>query len=355
MPAPYLSELKVRGPGNVDFIEVAVDAGTNVSNIQVVVYNPNGTVRSTNTLGTVQTTIAGRDIYVIDPATSATFNGIHLNGGAALVVNGTVVSFLSFNNTLTPTVGPAAGMTSTALGNTANGESYETTDRGATYQTQSSPSSGTIPCFLTGTRIDTPAGPRRVEDLLPGDRVLTEDAGAQPVLWAGMRVLTFAEMHDPRHRPLRIPAGAMGAGLPVRDLYLSPNHRVMLSHPSCALYFQSDDVLAPTKALRGTRGIGAAPVALPIRYHHILLGAHHIVRAEGLPCETFLPERLGVEGFPKTARAEMARALPLLAFDPASFGSAARTVIRAAEVRLLLALAGADALTYRHVQDAAVA
>ncbi|MFA5582109.1 MAG: Hint domain-containing protein, partial [Paracoccaceae bacterium] len=36
-------------------------------------------------------------------------------------------------------------------------------------------------CFTPGTLIDTPDGPRLVEDLRPGDLVLTADHGAQPL------------------------------------------------------------------------------------------------------------------------------------------------------------------------------
>lgn len=124
---PYLSEVKYLGAGSLDFVEVAVDAGTDVSNIQLVIYNPSGTVRTTNALGSLVGTEHGQDIYVVDAATSATFNGLHANGAAALVVDGTVVQFVSFNRAVTATNGPASGQTSTQIGTTGAGESLETT------------------------------------------------------------------------------------------------------------------------------------------------------------------------------------------------------------------------------------
>ena len=42
-----------------------------------------------------------------------------------------------------------------------------------------------IPCFTAGTLIDTPSGPRAVEELRPGDLVTTRDHGPAPLLWAG--------------------------------------------------------------------------------------------------------------------------------------------------------------------------
>lgn len=111
MPVLYISEVKYLGGASVDFIEVAVTAGTDVSNIQVIVYNASGTVRSTNSLGTLVSTLDGKDVYVIDKTTSATFTGLHKFGGVALVDNGTVDSFISFNDgsPITATAGPANG------------------------------------------------------------------------------------------------------------------------------------------------------------------------------------------------------------------------------------------------------
>ena len=65
MSDPYISEVKYLGSANQDFIEVVVDAGTDVSGIVVTVYHADGTVRSTNELETLATTIAGKDVYLI--------------------------------------------------------------------------------------------------------------------------------------------------------------------------------------------------------------------------------------------------------------------------------------------------
>nr|WP_309503224.1 Hint domain-containing protein [uncultured Roseovarius sp.] len=352
MPDPYFSELKFLGAGSLDFIEVAVNQGLDVSNIQVIIYHPNGTVRSVNDLGAVDGTVAGRDVYVIDQATSASFTGVHKDGAAALVVDGIVTQFVSFDSIVTATNGPAIGMTSTALGPTGVGESLESNDGGASYDVQSTPNPDTVPCFVSGTPILTAQGPRPVETLRAGDLVWTEDAGLQPVIWAGGRTLPLNHSGDPALRPVRIPAGAFGPGTPLQDLYLSPNHRAVLSHPLCALYFGAREVFAPAKALMGHRGIGHAPVPMPVCYHHILLAGHHVLRAAGLACESFHPEPVGLGAFEAATRAEIHRALPRLASDPLSYGPTARMVIKRTEAELVLRQAGDDSLDLADSPDA---
>lgn len=333
MPAPYVSEIKFLGAGGIDFVEVAVDAGIIVTNIQLVVYNPNGSVRTTNSLGTLDNTEAGRDIYLIDAATSATFNGIHKNGAVALVVNGTVTQFLSFDATVTAIAGPANGMSSTQLGGTSTGESRETSDNGATYDVQSSPTPGNVPCFLAGTLILTSRGYRPVEQLGIGDRVITADDGPQPVLWAGQRLLTPQEHLDPDKRPVRIPAGALGPGVPAQDLHVSPNHRIALSHPACELYFHASEVFAAAKVLAGVRNIAAGIVATPVRYHHLLLQKHQVIWANGTATESFHPASLGLESFDVKARSDILEVIG----SPATYGPTARIALKAHEVQLLLA------------------
>ncbi|WP_424830712.1 Hint domain-containing protein [Ruegeria sp.] len=76
-----------------------------------------------------------------------------------------------------------------------------------------------VPCFTSGTQIATPGGLRAIETLSVGDEVLTLDHGTQRIRWIGARALGVAELiQNPKLRPIRIKAGALGCGLPRRDL-----------------------------------------------------------------------------------------------------------------------------------------
>lgn len=75
-----------------------------------------------------------------------------------------------------------------------------------------------VVCFAKGTLIDTPAGPRAIETLVPGDPVCTEEGGALPVLWISDRVAPCrartAPGRDCRRRLGRWFAAADAPGVP---------------------------------------------------------------------------------------------------------------------------------------------
>jgi hypothetical protein len=133
-------------------------------------------------------------------------------------------------------------------------------------------------CFLAGTAVACPGGARPVEDLAVGDLVLTADGGVRPVRFVGRQ--TFATLFaDPRRtRPVHIDAGALGEGLPLRDLCVSPDHALLV-----------DGVLVQAGAL--VNGTTVAPMTdLPERftYFHVELDDHALILAEGVPAETFV-------------------------------------------------------------------
>ncbi len=132
-------------------------------------------------------------------------------------------------------------------------------------------------CFATGTRIRTVDGDVAVEALTLGTRIVLADGGTAPAIWIGHRDVDFSKLADPRSGwPVRVRAGAFGRGLPVRDLYLSPDHAVFV-----------EDVLIPVKYLVDGDKIVAEP-RRSVTWWHVELPRHAVLLAEGLPCESFL-------------------------------------------------------------------
>lgn len=104
-----------------EFIEIRVNAGGNVDDLGVELYNgSNGSVYNTVDLsGATMTTDGTWDYYVIEYPT----NGIQNGGpdGIALTNGDEVVEFLSYQGTMTANNGTANGLTSTDIGVSENG------------------------------------------------------------------------------------------------------------------------------------------------------------------------------------------------------------------------------------------
>ena len=192
-------------------------------------------------------------------------------------------------------------------------------------------------CFAAGTRILTPSGQRPVESLRRGDVVTARDGGLQPIVWIGHR-------RAPARRhlaPVRIRAGTLGNA---RDLWLSPQHRVLLRGAALEMAFGVPEALAPAVALVNGATITRAPRA-QIDYYHILLDRHDILFAEGAPCESFYPSAEGLVSLGPSGAAEVRALFPELAANPAAYGPDARYPLRGYEAELagrLLRLDAAD-------------
>jgi autotransporter passenger strand-loop-strand repeat protein len=141
--------------------------------------------------------------------------------------------------------------------------------------------SATVPCFAGGTRLLGIEGDVLVENVKPGDMLVTVRENGpvtRQVVWTGKRAINIARHPAPELvRPVRIIAGAFGAGLPERDLRLSPDHAVYV-----------DGALFTAISLVNGSTIYQEQNCAHVTYHHIELESHDILLAEGLPAESFL-------------------------------------------------------------------
>jgi hypothetical protein len=139
---------------------------------------------------------------------------------------------------------------------------------------------GLNPCYVPGTLIATPAGETVVEDLQIGDLVLTASGEAKPIKWIGRQDYSAAAVAEaPQHLAVLIRKDALGAGLPRRDVMVSPMH---------ALYL--DDVFVPASALVNGVSILRCESEGPVEYIHIELHDHDVLLAEGVPAESFVDD-----------------------------------------------------------------
>ncbi len=194
-----------------------------------------------------------------------------------------------------------------------------------------------IPCFTPGTLIATPRGEMRVEDLKIGDRVITRDNGIQDIRWVGARDMGGQELAEAAHlNPILIRQGALGNGLPERDMMVSPNHRVLVANDKTALYFEDREVLVAAKHLTGLEGIDRVEVS-NVTYIHFMFAQHEVVLSDGAWSESFQPGDLSLRGVGTAQRNEILELFPdLKTREGIDAYSSARRTLKKHEARLLM-------------------
>lgn len=192
---------------------------------------------------------------------------------------------------------------------------------------------GGVICFLPGTRIDTTRGPRPVEALVPGEKVITRDNGPQPVIWRGETQLGGAELYlYPHLRPVRICAGALAPARPESDLLVSPGHRLLVG--GAEALFNTPEVLARAEDLLDGRAIRRDFTLATVTYVHLMLPRHEIIRANGLECESFHPA-LADRSVLKWHARSIERACPGLIGEPRRLGPEARRCLNPVEAEIM--------------------
>ena len=185
-----------------------------------------------------------------------------------------------------------------------------------------------VPCFTPGTLIATPQGERLVEDLQVGDRVITRDNGIQEIRWIGRKDLTgFDLARRPQMRPVLIQKGALGKNMPMHDLLVSPNHRILVANDKTALYFEEREVLAAAKHLTGLDGVDEVGT-LGVSYIHFMFDQHEVVLSNGVWSESFQPGDYTLRGIDEAQRTEIYELFPELeqAEGLRAYGAARRSL-----------------------------
>ena len=193
--------------------------------------------------------------------------------------------------------------------------------------------SGVILCFTERAQIDTPRGPRPIMSLRPGDLILTQDQGPQPLLWSQT---TQAAAQSPEHAPIRIEAGAIAPGVPARTSYVSPQHRILITGWRAELNAGESQVLVPAKALVNGTSIRQC-AAKPQRYVHLLFETHQLITADGMVSESLHPGEMARGAFDASAREELFTLFTRLRSENNGYGATARLALSVHQGRALAA------------------
>lgn len=136
-------------------------------------------------------------------------------------------------------------------------------------------SHSTAVCYLRGTPIMTERGEVPVEQLQPGDMVLTRDRGTRPIRWIGVQRFD-SRLVGQRGAPVRFQAGSLGPNVPHSDLLVSPAHAMLVDDHLVAASLLVNDVTVTQPAWDGE-----------IEYFHVELDQHDCLLAAGAWAESY--------------------------------------------------------------------
>lgn len=194
---------------------------------------------------------------------------------------------------------------------------------------------GPMPCFVSGTHIDTQSGPKPVQDLKVGDLVLTKDNGYQPVLWIGQKQIQFHGKSDKPHlRPLRIDQRVLASHL---SLVLSPQHRILVYGGDVAMVSGVDEALVSAEHLFKSGAAHRQWHLSNVTYFHIMFEQHELILSNGSWSESldpyFLYRHSSTPAYKRENQALFAGTLPIVNKPSACV----RQVLRSFEVQAIFA------------------
>lgn len=181
-------------------------------------------------------------------------------------------------------------------------------------------------CFTSGTFMTTLTGEKPVEDLHVGDRVVTRDNGLQTIRRISRRHCDYGKLSvSPHLQPILVTIGALGKGLPERDMLVSPNIRVLVG-PDRIPFDQkavsgARDVLVAAKRLSDNRKIRPCSV-LGVSYLLIEFDRHETVLANGCWVEAFCHSDLSDGSHGNAQRTEIQEIFPQFGSNAPSFKAA---------------------------------
>ena len=157
--------------------------------------------------------------------------------------------------------------------------------------------------FARGTLITLANGAQKpIEDMQPGDRVLTRDHGGQPVRWIGRATLRAVGPFA----PVVITMGTLGnAG----DLIVSQHHRMFLYQRQKAAGLATSELLVQAKHLVDGERVFLREGGY-VDYLSLVFDHHEIIYAEGVPAESLMVNDATVNRLPGELSADVKARFP---------------------------------------------
>lgn len=310
--------------GVSEFVEISLSANefARVGDFEFAAYQGTGTASLVINLGTVTPVLDpdnGHYVFTIQVTTTSPdtnpLGGLDAEA-VSLVDNSLASPVIDFydigggTTAITANDGPAAGATSTNIPASPGGTSIQFTKSGIRIDGVLTEDS-TVICFCEKTLIETANGMVPVEALKRGDLILNDAGDFVPLRWIGGRHLSGPDLRrNPKFLPIRISAGALGQGLPKRDLSVSRQHRILINSKIAKRVTGARDVLVSAIKLINLPGIFVDTTVQRVRYFHLLFDRHQIIFAENAGTESLFMGPEALDTVSVAAKAEILALFP---------------------------------------------
>jgi Hint domain len=145
---------------------------------------------------------------------------------------------------------------------------------------------GPLPGLLAGSLVATPEGPRSIETLRSGDKVIAAGGDPVPVLWQGGAELPAL----PGLCPVRLKAPFHGLD---HDLVTLPDQLLTIGGRDIEYHFGAERVLVRARDLvDGTTAVEDAVRTATVHYHTVMLAQPEAFLASGALVQSLTPGRL---------------------------------------------------------------
>lgn len=150
-----------------------------------------------------------------------------------------------------------------------------------------------------GAILQTDTGPRAIEDLWPGDRVMTVSHGIQTLLWKGMmQIVPRSTQTRPEIGTMtRITAEAMGLCRPTSDLVLGPTARIAHRAPGTQRLTGDQVAFVPVRDFVDQCSVVALQPLAAVPAYQLGFADHTSIAVNGIEVESLhpgLPHRLNL-------------------------------------------------------------
>ena len=153
----------------------------------------------------------------------------------------------------------------------------------------------------------TPCGGRRIENVRPGDLIVTRDNGLRPVKMVWTREVQASDIAaDPSLAPVRLKPRAIGPMMPQRDLTVAGSHRILV--PGYRLVDMPDDtscLIAARDLVEASDGAYLDRSAVDRVFYNLVFDSHQVFCANGLPVESYLPSPTGLSELDEDVRGDL--------------------------------------------------